>query len=437
MNLVKQRELIEYLISSPDTFSLCHSILDVEYFDPSLQPAVKFVLDYYEEHNGLPRPKTILANTDLEVEEVPIKLSEVSYVVTEIEKFCKRMAMQDAILASPELILKGEWGTIEENIKKALLVSVQTDLGIAYFDTVEERLQRLREGNEILPTKWDKFNEKLFGGPARKELLLFAAGSGGGKSVVLSNLGLDYADLGYNVLYISLELSQDIVAQRFDSMITGIGRKEWQDHIPEIVNGVKSFKNESTGRLDVVYMKTETKCNEIRAYLKNYQMHFDVLPDIIIVDYLDKLSPNSRVEGNAFDVDKKISEQLRQIGVDYNAAIMTASQLNRSAVGEGEQNHSMIAGGLSKINEADTFVTLYMDSYMKAAEQMDMSFQKTRNSDGVGSKISMKFEAKTLKITDGPRDINNDLKIPDKQSGKKTLDDIESGKGSDLSALFG
>jgi len=288
MNLNKQRELIGYLISSPDTFSLCHSIIDHEYFDPSLQPAVKFILDYYEAYNGLPKARLINAETDIEIKKYSVSLDEVAYTVDQIEIFCKRMAMQDAILSSAPLIEKGEWGTIEEKIKEAMLVSVQTDLGIAYFDTVEERLERLREGNEILPTQWDKVNEKLFGGPARKELLLFAAGSGGGKSVVLSNLGLDYADTGYNVLYISLELSQDIVAQRFDSIITGIGRKEWTDHIPEIVNGVKSFRNESTGRLDVVYMKTETKCNEIRAYLKNYQMHFNCIPDVILVDYLDK-----------------------------------------------------------------------------------------------------------------------------------------------------
>jgi len=438
MNLKKQLKLIEYLISCPDTFSICNSIMDYEYFDPSLQPTVKFILDFYEEHGGLPKPSVIDAETDVKLKKQKLTKADVNYTTLEIESFCQQMAMQDAILASAELIKKGEFGEIGELIKEAQMVSIQANLGISYFSTVEERLQRLLHGNEILPTKWPTFNQKLFGGPARKELVLFAAGSGGGKSVVLSNLGLDYAELGHNVLYISLELSQDIVAQRFDSMITGFGRKDWEDHIPEIISSVKTFKNSvDVGRLDIVYMKTETKAVEIRAYLKNYQMHYDCTPDIIIVDYLDKLAPNKRVDGNSFDIDKKVSEQLRQIGVDYNAAIITASQLNRSAVGEATQNHSHIAGGISKINEADTFITLYMDEVMKSSNQMNMNFQKTRNSDGVGSSVQMTFDGKTLKIHDGADNLNILKPLSTRDKAKVDRDAISSGKGSDLMEIFG
>jgi len=437
MNLQKQRLILESLISSPDTFTLCRNIIKHDYFDIELAPTVQFIMEYYESFNGLPKPKIIEAETGIKLKKAKISSDQINYTVSEIELFCKRMAMQEAILTSANLIETNEWGSIEELMKEALMVSVHDDLGIAYFETVKERLERLKHGNEIIPTKWANFNEKLFGGPARKELVLFAAGSGGGKSVVLSNLGLDYADQGQNVLYISLELSQDIVAQRFDSMITGIGRKEWIDRIPEIVNGVKSFKNDSTGRLDVVYMKTETKCIEIRAYLKNYQMHFDCLPDIILVDYLDKLAPNNKVSGNSFDIDKKISEQLRQIAVDCNSVIITASQLNRSAVDEVDQNHSHIAGGISKINEADVFVTLFMNDTMRQEGLMYMNFQKTRNSDGVGNSINMNFNHKTLKITDGKPDINNESSTKEKISAKSIAEELNSDRRGDMSKIFG
>jgi len=455
MNTKKQRELIEYLISSPDTFALCHGVLDYEYFDPELQPSIKFILDYYEEYNATPTASQIDIETDLEVKEVEVKRHELDYAVNEVESFCKQMAMQNAILKGAELLQKGEWNEIEEMVKDAVMVSVNTDLGLEYFDTVEERLERLKQGNERLPTKWIAFNEMLFGGPQRKELLLFAAGSGGGKSISMSNLGLDYADSGYNVLYISLELSQDVVCQRFDNMITRISRKVWRDHIPEIVNGVKNFKNEGTGRLDVVYMPTESKPLDIRAYLKNYQLHHGFMPDVICVDYLDKLAPNARVDGNAFDVDKKISEQLRQIGVDINALIISASQLNRSAVGvdEMDQNHSHIAGGISKINESDTFITIYMSETMRNAGEMIMVFQKTRNSDGVGQRVKMVWDHEALRIIDkGLTNDEIDLEkcnygieghnpsFTENKTGKKILNSVPSGDGdklNDVMDLFG
>jgi len=422
LKLKKQRELIEYLISSPDTFTICHSIIDHEFFDPSLQPVVKFILDYYEEYSAVPSPKQIDSETDLLLEEYEIEKHQIDYTVNEIEKFCKKMALQDAIMESAKLIDTENSDDIEELIKEALLLSVHNDLGVNYYEDIEERLERLKHADEILPTKLPNFNEKLGGGPARKELLLFAAGSGGGKSVCMSNLALDYADNGYNVLYVSLELSQDIVCQRFDTMITGISRKVWIDHIPEIINGVRNYRTAETGQMDVIYMPSESKPMELRSYLKNYHLHRGCMPDVILVDYLDKMTPNKRVNGNSFDIDKKISEQLRQIGVDHDALIVSASQLNRSAVGEDEHNHSHIAGGISKINESDTFVTIYMNTLMRTSGDMKMSFQKTRNSDGVGSSINMTFN-ENLRISAE----SNDLSLIGKNSSKKNSNHVDCG----------
>jgi replicative DNA helicase len=231
-----------------------------------------------------------------------------------------------------------------------------------------------------------------------------------------------------NVLYISLELSEDVVAQRFDTMFTGVSRRNWKDHVDEIAKTVRAAaKKEGEGIIDIVQMPSGTTANHIRAYLKEYYLFHDMMPDLLIVDYLDKMSPNERVSAdNVFEKDKRCSEQLRDIAVDHNMFSATASQLNRSAVGTLEHDHSHIAGGISKINEADVYWSIIMTPEMKAQGKVIFIFQKTRNSDGVGTQVHLKWDAKHLRIVDGEDSSPQPLLF-----NKKESDDLPLGDDSD------
>jgi KaiC/GvpD/RAD55 family RecA-like ATPase len=400
MNNKKQQLLISYLISSSDTFAICQGIVQPDYFDPEYRNSVRFIKEYYEEYNTTPNLDQIEAETGNKFEYKDIKRDQIDYTTTEIEKFCRRRAIEKAVLASPKLIEKGDYGTLENSIKDAVMVSLQHNLGLRYFDDPEERLRRMMEDSPVQSTGWNEVDEKLFGGISRKELLLVSANSGGGKSITLANLAVNFAEHGLNVLYISLELSEDIVAQRFDTMFTGVGRKDWKSHVNEITTTL-SLQRDKCGVIDIIQMQSGTKATQIKAYLKEYYLHYDMMPDLLVLDYLDKMSPNEQV--NASDVwtkDKLISEQLRDIGVEYNMFIATASQLNREAVKATSHDHSHIAGGISKINESDVYWSIVMTEAMKAQGQIAFTFQKTRNSDGVGSTIYLKWNGHNLRITD-------------------------------------
>lgn len=427
MKFKKQKELIENLISSKDAFAICNSILDYEYFDIELREAVNFILKYFDKYSSIPTPKQIEAETDVELELKPVTEDLFDYTVDEVEAFCQTMAVQDAVMKSAQIISSGEdTQKIQEVIKEALEVSVKKDLGLDYFETVEERLDRMQDDAALISTPWPMFNKLTFGGLARKEMILFAANSGGGKSVVLSNLALHFTDLGLNALYLSFELSQDIVSQRFDTNITRVSRKNWRDHKRTIVAGVTEYNKEHRGKLQIKYMPTETKAVHIRTYLEQYKLHFGFYPDILCVDYLDKMIPNARVDGNAFDVDKKIAEQLRQIGVDYNLVLATASQLNRSAINEPDQHHGHIAGGISKINESDTVVSIYKpllegDGKTQTLESATFKFLKTRNSDGVDQSIEMDFNKDYIRFEEKSGASHD-------QALKQGMDNIDKGR---------
>ena len=400
MNNKKQKLLIEYLISSADTFAICQAIVKSEYFDPELRGTVQFIKDYYEEYNTTPNPTQIEAETGIEVDTQPVAPDQLQYTTDEIETFCRRRALEKAVLNSPKLIEEGNFGLLESTIKDAIMVSLNRDLGLRYFDDVEARLQRMMEETPVISTGWKEVDELLFGGISRKELLLVSANSGGGKSITLANLGFNQAALGYNVLYISLELSEDVVAQRFDTMYTGISRRDWKAHTSEIITRIESEKD-NNGAMDIIQMRSGTNANQIRSFLKEYYLHYDIMPDVLILDYLDKMHPNEKVDmGDVWTKDKLVAEQLRDIGVEYNLAVATASQLNREAVKASHHDHSHIAGGISKINESDVYWSITMTESMKAQGQCAFTFQKTRNSDGVGKTAYMKWDGKYLRILD-------------------------------------
>jgi len=154
-------------------------------------------------------------------------------------------------------------------------------------------------------------------------------------------------------------------------------------------------------------MKSGTRPREIRAYLKEYYLTYGVMPDLLILDYLDKMYPNETVDlGDVWTKDKLVSEQLRDIGVEYNMFIATASQLNREAVRAAHHDHAHIAGGISKINESDVYWSIRLTPEMMAAGQCTFTMQKTRNSDGIGKSAYLKWIGNRLRIVDQEDEVN-------------------------------
>lgn len=428
MNSKKQKLLIEYLLSSSDTFAMCQGIIQPDYFDPEFRNSVDFVFDYYDKYSTIPNPKQIEAETNLDFELYDIiDKDQISYCADEIETFCKRRAIEQATLSLPALIEAEDYGAAETAIKDAVSVSLNRNLGVRYFESVDERLQRMLHENLTQPTGWADVDDALFGGISRQELLLVSANSGGGKSITLANLALSFAEQGLNVLYISLELSADVISQRFDTMITGVGRKIWKEHISEITTRVTNA-GKDCGILDITQMPSGTTAHDIRAFLKEFNLHFGMMPDLLVLDYIDEMAPNEKVSAdNVWEKDKRCSSQFRQILVDFNMYGATASQLNRSAVGAAaeDHDHSQIAGGISKINVADVYWSIIMTDDMRVAGEIVFILLKTRNSDGVGKQFHLTWDNKYLRI----RDNNQGLTLVKKEKPKgltgKPVDKME------------
>lgn len=421
MNLNKQMLLVEYLLSSSDVFSTCVGIIKPEYFDPKIRKLVNFVVDYHERYNAIPNAEIIKVEVGFDVNKHDITYDMVNYCTAEVEQFCKRSAVINALRDCIPLVGNeesgvddGNYGKIEQLIRDAMQVSLDYDLGIDYFHAPLERLEKMAVESSILPTGLIDFDDALGGGPARTEIVMFSANSGVGKSVTMNNFCLRHTRRGLNTLYISLEMGEDKVGQRSDIMISGIPsnpRHEWVERIGEIARSVEEFKvtpDPITGTLPGTFtikrMGVGTTANEIRAYLKKYQMKHGYLPDVIALDYLDLMEPNGRVRyTNISDKDKATTEQLREIGFETNALIYTASQQTRGAIDQStdELNQSVIAGGITKVNTVDVYISISATPLMKAQGQIAFTFLKSRSSSATGSTIHMTFDAVRLWIDNG------------------------------------
>jgi hypothetical protein len=229
--------------------------------------------------------------------------------------------------------------------------------------------------------------------------------SGAGKSLFLANLGVNYALAGLNVVYLTLELSEELVSMRIDSMITGISTREVFKQIDEVEMQVK-ITGKKSGNLQVKYMPSGRTVNDVRAYLKEYEVKTGRKCDVLLVDYLDLLMPaGQKISAeNLFIKDKYVSEELRNLAMEKNCVFVTAAQLNRGAVEEVEFDHSHISGGLSKIQTADNVFGIFTSRAMRERGKYQIQLMKTRSSSGVGQKIDLDFNVDTLRITNSSDD---------------------------------
>jgi replicative DNA helicase len=259
----------------------------------------------------------------------------------------------------------------------------------------------IKNNNGQISTGWPALDSKLYGGFNRGELQIFAGGSGSGKSLFMQNLSVNWSKAGLNGVYITLELSEELCAWRIDGMMTDTAAKEVFKNIDDVEMKVKMISKKS-GKFWIKYMPAQSNINDIRAYIKTLQIESGTKIDFVCIDYLDLLMPvSAKVSpSDLFIKDKYVSEEIRNLAKELNVLLVTASQLNRSAVEEIEFDHSHISGGISKINTADNVFGIFTSRSMRERGQYQIQLMKTRSSSGVGQKVDLSFNIDTLKIFD-------------------------------------
>jgi len=398
-----QKIFLEMMIADAQTFVRVQNIFNVENFHPDLRPAAEFIEKHSDKYGTLPELAQLQAMTDVKLEAIPEAINDGHYewFFEEFEGFTKRQELERAVLKSADLLESGDFEPVLPIIKAAVEISLLKDMGIDYFADPKARLRAIKDNNGQTSTGWATMDDKLYGGFNKGELQIFAGGSGSGKSLFMQNLAVNWVEAGLNGIFVTLELSEDLCAMRLDSMMTGTPSKAIFKNLDDVEMKVK-MKAKAAGDLQIKYFPAQSNINDVRAFVKELQVKTGKKIDFMCIDYLDLLMPvSAKVSpSDLFVKDKYVSEEIRNLAKELDVVMVTASQLNRSAVEEVEFDHSMISGGISKINTADNVFGIFTSRAMRERGKYQLQLMKTRSSAGVGQKIDLDFDVDTLRIVD-------------------------------------
>jgi replicative DNA helicase len=401
-NVDVQRLFLQMMLTNAELYTRVMNIMNSENFDKSLRPVAEFMKEYSDSYSILPDVKQIKATTGIQLDIIDdLGDKHIEWFLEEFESFTKRQELERAILKSADLLDKGEFGPVEKLIKDAVQISLQRDMGTDYFADPKGRINKYFNAGGQVSTGWPQMDKLLYGGFSRGELNIFAGGSGSGKSLVMMNIALNWLSQGLSGVYVSLELSEELTSLRTDAMLTMMSTKDIRKDINTTELKVK-MASKKFGQYRVKGLPAQSNVNDIRSYLKEVQIQTGIKVDFVMIDYLDLVMPVSvKVNPNdQFIKDKYVSEELRNLTKELGILMVTASQLNRSAVEEIEFDHSHIAGGISKINTADNVFGIFTSRSMRERGKYQIQCMKSRSSTGVGQKIDLEYNIETMRITD-------------------------------------
>ena len=395
-----QRGILFLSKYNQDFYLQIASLVKDEYFEfPLHEKLFAAIRTHYEKYNSIPtndfiveEVKAIKKTKDQlsdYVDELHLinsmdtsSIDNVEFYLDIVESFARKEAMKSAITESIGLMKDDKIDEIESVVRKALTVNRNVDYGHLYFDDIKGRFERLfkdAEG-ERYSLVFSTLNRELAGGLSRKELAMVVAPPGVGKSLYLVNQGVQALMENRKVLYISLEMSEDKIAQRFDSVTTLIQQKNLKEKYHTVNERLKVFKDEfPDSRLIIKEFPTGlATVNSIRSLLVQLKNYEDFVPDIILLDYLELMRPTR--EGQAeYQAQQRISEELRGLAVENNVLVWTATQTNRQGRSVKLITDSELADAYGKIRTCDYAISLNQTEEEFDEGRMRAYVMKSRN----------------------------------------------------------
>lgn len=349
-----------------------------------------FFKKYFNKYNQIPDRQI----TETEVTEVdPELLDDIygdppentkSYIYDKTLNFIKQNMMREALLKSIDLLEKEDFDQIEGEIKNVVKFNLDTALGIKLAD-VEERYEKIKAmETERIPTGFPQLDGILNGGWGRKELYACAAPPGIGKSIFLANWAVWAVKQNYNALVYTLEISEERLTMRHDSILTKMPMDELIYDIDKVKEKYRVFSKMSKAHLWVKEFPTKgATVNTLKGHYEQLYTFEDFEPDIIFVDYAGLMRPSYRT-GDSYDDLKAIFEDLRGWAVELGVPIVTAAQTNRKSLDEkgGTKEiitQAQVSESLGITQTLDMFMTITQSRTEKEEGLINLYVDKHRH----------------------------------------------------------
>jgi len=364
-------------------------VLDVNFLELEyLRVFVNKIIEYRAKYNIHPSAQALgsIFNTDLESESEVIQRqvreyfrkiqiqepTDTDYVKEQSLDFCRKQNLKKAMMKSVALLQTCSFDEISKTINDALKLGSDNNFGYDYLADFEERFKP-KHRNPVT-TGWDEMDDITSGGLGRNELGVVIAPTGAGKSMVLVHLGVQALREGKNVIHYTLELQDTVVANRYDSCLTGLPLTEIKSFKEEILEEVKKVQ----GSLIIKEYPTKSaSTNTIKAHLEKLRKR-GIKPGMIIVDYGDLLRPTVVRKEKRNELES-IYEEMRGISNEFDCPVWTASQTNRSGLNAEVVTMESISEAFSKCFVADLIFSVSRTVEDKQANTGRIFIAKNRN----------------------------------------------------------
>jgi replicative DNA helicase len=390
------------------------------------------VSEYVNKYDALPTADVLAIETDQrtdlnetsfkEVNSVISSLvkekSDLEWIVDTTEKWCQERAIYLALMESVKIAdgqdkMKDK-GAIPSILSDALSVCFDSHVGHDYIDDAELRYEYYHREEEKIPFDLEFFNKITKGGLPTKTLNIALAGTGVGKSLFMCHVAASCLLQGKNVLYITMEMAEERIAERIDANLLNINIKDLSG-LPKVMfeNKVNRLANKTNGKLIIKeYPTASAHVGHFRSLLSDLSLKRSFRPDIIFVDYLN-ICASQRFKGsvvNSYTYVKAIAEELRGLAVEYDVPIVSATQTTRSGYGSSDVDLTDTSESFGLPATADLMFALISTEELEGMNQIMVKQLKNRYNDPTTNKrFCVGIDRAKMKLYDVEQSAQKDL----------------------------
>ena len=400
-----EKAILRNLIHNEEYLRKVSPFLKEEYFTDSIEQIVyKKVSEFIDKFNAPPTLEAVEIAclndkkiTEDQYKEVQDYLKDMlpeptndEWLFNQTEKFCKDKAVYNAILKSIAIIDGREKGVREDAIptilQEALGVCFDSSVGHDYLEDTDARYEFYTRKENKLEFDIDMLNKITRGGLTNKTLNVLLASTGGGKSLVMCHMAAAWLRMGKNVLYITLEMAEERIAERIDANLLDIPIDQLSTIPKETFdNRVKKITDKTEGKLIIKeYPTSSAHVNHFRTLLTELQLKRSFKPDVIFIDYLN-ICASSRYKPsagfNSYTIIKAIAEELRGLAVEFNLPIISATQTNRGGYGNTDVELTDTSESMGLPMSVDLMLGLIATEELDQLNQLMVKQLKNRYSD--------------------------------------------------------
>ena len=349
----------------------------------------------------------------------PVTDVDFEWLVDTTEKFCKDKAIYNAIVEGISIIdgkdKNRSADAIPSILTDALGVCFDNAVGHDYFDNAEDRFEFYHRVEERIPFDLDFFNKITKGGLPTKTLNIALAGTGVGKSLFMCHMAASCLSQGKNVLYITLEMAEERIAERIDANLMNISMEDLHDLPKKMFDDkINKLQKKTNGKLIVKEYPTATAHSaHFRGLIKELAIKKSFKPDMIFVDYLN-ICASSRLKGasnvNSYTYIKSIAEELRGLAVECDVPIMSATQTTRSGFTSSDLGLEDTSESFGLPATADFMFALISNEELDGLNQIVVKQLKNRYNDPtVNKRFVLGIDRSKMRLYDVENKEQEDL----------------------------